>query len=96
MKEKLRHKRLRQLVSKVNQARKRQAKKVDLICNDLIAAQRSFIKSLNAFSFAANFYESIIGKTELKELFSIAGRLIKGEAVLDSAEIQMCFKNKKT
>ena len=77
MKEKLRYKRLRLLVSKVNQARKKQAKKIDLICNDLICAQRKFIKSLSSFSFTANFYEAIIAKTDLKELFSIAGRLIK-------------------
>jgi transcriptional regulator with GAF, ATPase, and Fis domain len=65
MEEKLRYKRLRQLVSKVNKARKKQAKKIDLI------------KSLSSFSFAANFYESIIAKTDLKELLSVAGRLIK-------------------
>lgn len=52
---------------------------MDLICNDLIAAHRSFIKSLNDFSFAANFYESIIGRTELKDLFNVAGRLIKDQ-----------------
>ncbi len=77
MKEKLRYKRLRELVSKVNRARKKQEKKIDLICNDLICAQRKFIKSLSSFSFTANFYEAIIAKTDLKELFSIAGRLIK-------------------
>lgn len=79
MNQKLRHKRLRQLVSRVNQVRKKQAQKIDLICNDLIAAQRSFIKSLNGFSFTANFYESIIGRTELKDLFNVAGGLIKDE-----------------
>ena len=79
MNEKLRHKRLLQLVSRVNRVRKKQAKKIDLICNDLIAAQRSFIKSLNDFSFTANFYESIIGRTELKDLFNVASRFIKDE-----------------
>lgn len=77
MKEKLRHKRLRQILSKVNQARKKQALKIDLICNDLINAHKRFIKSLSSFSFTANFFESIIAKTDLKELLSTAAVLIK-------------------
>jgi hypothetical protein len=79
MYDKLREKRLRGMVSKLNKERKRQAKKVDILCNDLIAAQRSFIKSLDSISFAANFYESIVGATNLDNLLNSACGLIKGE-----------------
>jgi len=74
---KQRHKRLRLLIKKLNKERKKQATKIDILCNDLIAAQRSFIKRLNTISFIANFYESIIGATELSNLLSTAAELVK-------------------
>jgi len=74
-----RHKRLRLLIKKLNTERKKQAKKIDILCNDLIAAQRNFIKRLNTISFVANFYESIIGTTDLSGLLHAAAKLIKAE-----------------
>jgi len=76
---KQRYKQLRLLVSKANKERKKQAKKIDILCNDLIAAHREFIKNLNTISFTANFYESIVGATELSGLILTAGKLIKDE-----------------
>ena len=74
-----RHKRLRLLISKLNKERRKQAKKIDMLCNDLIAAQRDFIRRLSTISFAADFYKSIIGITDLGRLLSIASKLIKDE-----------------
>jgi hypothetical protein len=74
-----RHRRLRLLIKKLNKERKKQAKKIDILCNDLIAAQRDFIKRLDTISFAADFYESIAGLTDLSSLLSTAGKLIKDE-----------------
>ena len=76
---KQRHKRLRLLITKLNKERKKQAKKIDILCNDFIAAQRDFIKKLNTISFTANFYESIIGTTDLGSLILTASKLIKDE-----------------
>jgi len=75
--DKLRHKRLRLLIKKLNKKRKKQAKKIDILCNDFIVAQRDFIKSLKTISFIANFYESIIGITDLNSLLNTAVKLIK-------------------
>jgi hypothetical protein len=75
--DKQRHRRLRLLIKKLNKERKKQAKKIDILCNDLIAAQRDFIGRLNTISFTANFYESIIGKTDLSDLLCTAVKLIK-------------------
>ena len=77
MDHKQRYKRLRLLISKLNKERKKQVKKIDILCNDLIAAQRDFIKRLNTISFTANFYETIVGTTELSNLILIASKLIK-------------------
>jgi hypothetical protein len=63
-----REKRIRWLVHTLNKVRKRQAKKIDILCNDFIASQRSFIKKLEMIAFVADFYESIVGITELQEL----------------------------
>jgi len=80
---KQRHKRLRLLIKKLNSERKRQAIKTDILCNDLIAAQRHFIKRLNTINFTANFYESIIGSADLNSLLSTASKLIK-EKIADA------------
>ena len=74
-----RHRRLRLLIKKFNKERKKQAKKIDILCNDLIAAQRDFIKRLDTISFAADFYESIAGLTDLNGLLSAVGKLTKDE-----------------
>ena len=79
MDHKQRYKRLRLLTAKLNKERKKQAQKIDILCNDLIAAQREFIKRLGTISFAADFYESIIGITDLSSLLYTACKLIKDE-----------------
>jgi hypothetical protein len=74
---KQRYRRLRLLISKLNKERKKQAKKIDILCNDLISAQRDFIKRLDTISFTANFYETIVGTMDLSSLILIASKLIK-------------------
>jgi transcriptional regulator with GAF, ATPase, and Fis domain len=76
---KQRHRRVRLLIKKLNKTRKKQAKKIDILCNDFIGAQRDFIKSLKTISFIANFYESIIGITDLNSLLYSVVQLIKEE-----------------
>ena len=77
MDSKQRKKRLRLLIGKLNKERKKQAKKIDILCNDLIAAQRDFIKRLSTISFTADFCESIIGVSDLNVLLYTASKLIK-------------------
>ena len=73
------NKRLRLLIAKLNKERKRQAKQIDILCNDLIAAQKQFLKALKVIGFAANFYEAIAGLTDLNELLCTTGNLIKDQ-----------------
>jgi len=77
--DKQRHRRLRLLIKKLNKDRKKQNQKIDILCNDLIAAQRNFIKRLGIINFAANFYESIIGTTDLNKLLYTTFEFIKAE-----------------
>lgn len=77
MGDEIRNKRLRLLVSRLNKERKKQAKQIDILCNDFVAAQKDFIKSLDTIGFAADFYEAIAGLTEPNELLCTAGNLIQ-------------------
>jgi hypothetical protein len=72
-----RNNRLRLLVSRLNKERKKQARQIDILCNDLLAAQKQFIRELKVISFCADFYESILGLTDLNELLACAAGLIK-------------------
>jgi hypothetical protein len=74
-----RHRRLRLSLKKLNKERKKQTQQIDILCNDLIGAQRNFIKRLNTISFIASFCESIIGTSDLNNLLYIAAGIIKAE-----------------
>jgi hypothetical protein len=52
---------------------------VDILCNDLVAAQREFMRRLNSVGFAARFYKDLLGLTDLRTLLSRAARLIREE-----------------
>ncbi len=79
MDQKQRDRRLRLLIRRLNKERKKQAQKIDLLCNDFILTQREFIERLNTINFTANFYESILGATDMSSLLYTAAKLIKEE-----------------
>jgi hypothetical protein len=72
-----RNKRLRMLIAKLNKQRKQQAKQIDILCNDIILAHKDFIKALKVIGFASDFYNAIIGLTDLNELLCTAGSYIQ-------------------
>ncbi len=74
-----RQRRLRLLIKGHNQERKRQARKVDILCTDLIAANRGLVRRLDGISFAAGFYKSLLGTGSLRGLLRRAGQLIAQE-----------------
>lgn len=76
---------MRLLTKKLNKERKKQGKQIDILCNDLISAQRDFMKRLKIVSFTANFYESILGATDLNHLLYTAVELIKEQ--IDGANV---------
>jgi len=74
-----RQKRLRLLVRKLNRQRKQQASQIDILCNNLIAAQRAFLIRLHGISFVAQFHKSLLGAADLNDLLRRAGRLLQQE-----------------
>jgi len=74
-----RSRKLRALFKVLNRQRKVQAQKIDILCNDIITAQKDFISRLNTVHFTAQFYETIIGTIDLRELLDKAGELLQHE-----------------
>ncbi|MBN1509866.1 MAG: hypothetical protein JW955_23670 [Sedimentisphaerales bacterium] len=74
-----RQRRLRLLIKRLNKERKRQASKVDILCNDLIGAQREFVRRLDHIGFVARFYKGLLGAADLRGLLGHACRLISEE-----------------
>lgn len=72
-----RQQRLRRLIKKLNRERKRQASQIDILCRDLVGAQRACINRLDGIGFAATFYKSLLGTTELRNLLTRATELIR-------------------
>lgn len=79
MNDERRNKRLRLLIKRLNKERKKQAKQIDILCNDFISAQKDFIKKLSIIGFAADFYEGISGVTDLNELLNASANLIRDQ-----------------
>jgi hypothetical protein len=75
------------MIKKLNRDRKKQNQKIDILCNDLIEAQRTFIKRLGIINFVANFYESIIGTTDLNKLLHTAVEFFRAE----NADVNITF-----
>lgn len=69
----------------LNKDRKKKALQIDILCNDLIATQRDFIKTLKTVAFTASFYESIVGMTDLDDLLFATVKQISRE--IDDAKI---------
>ena len=70
-------KRALRAVKKLNQIKRQNLKKIDILCNDMISMQRDFLDQLGLLTFSVNFYESITGQTEMSNLLDIAAGNIR-------------------
>jgi len=68
---------LRLLIKNLNKERKKQAKKTNVLCHGLVAAQKDFIKALANISFAADFYEALLEAPDLNALLANSAVLIQ-------------------
>jgi hypothetical protein len=56
-----RYMRVRELVRGINRQRKLQARKIDILCTDMVSAHRSMIERLDALTYTNSVYESLAG-----------------------------------
>jgi hypothetical protein len=67
----IRNKRVRLMVKALNKDRKKQARQIDLLCHDLIDAQRAFVRRLETIGFAAGLYKSLLGAKDTEQVLRI-------------------------
>lgn len=72
-----RNNRALKLVRKLNHIRHRQEQQIDILCNDIIGAQRDFIKQLRVLTFGVNFYELLLGHTDITSLLDSVGAMVR-------------------
>ncbi len=85
---------LRQLIRRLNNIRRIQKQKIDILCNDIIAAHGTFINHLKGFRFAADFYENLLGATNLDILAASAGEFLAEN--IESCSIAIIFTTPDT
>ena len=71
------------MVRSLHSCQKKQAGKIDVLCRDMVSAHREFSTKLAALSFAASYYESLLGCTDLDDLLDTAVQGIR-EAVKET------------
>ncbi len=72
-----RRKRIRYLVGKLNKERKQQAKKIDILCNDMVSAQKDFVNQIQSLMFCVKCYEALIGQRSQTVLLDTAAMFIR-------------------
>jgi len=75
--DKHRRKRIRRLVGQLNKERRKQAEKIDILCNDMVSAQKDFVNQIQSLIFSVNFYETLIGQKHQSALLDTAAVFIK-------------------
>lgn len=69
-------KRLKQLVRELNSQRHQQAKKIDILCNDMVGVHADFIRQLQILTFSIKFYESILCCGEIDTILDVSAETI--------------------
>jgi hypothetical protein len=62
--------RIRRLVSELNKQRRLQGRKIDILCNDIIASQKNFLNQLKKMNLQIELYESLIGTSDLASILN--------------------------
>lgn len=64
--------RIRSLIRKLNQTKRIQAGKIDILCNDIVSLHKDFAPTLQLLKFVAGFYQDLIGQNQLTHLLHFA------------------------
>ncbi len=62
------NKRALKVIRSLHSCQQNQADKIDILCREMVSAHRDFSTKLAALSFAASYYESLLGCTDLDDL----------------------------
>ena len=87
------NKRALKVIRSLHTCQKKQASKIDVLCRDMVSAHREFSTKLAALSFAASYYESLLGCTDLDDLLDTAVQGIREAAKETDAAIFLLSEN---
>lgn len=90
MSQKNRNERVRLMVKALNKDRKKQARQIDLLCHDLIDAQRAFVRRLEAIGFAAGLYKSLLGVQDTEQILRILNNEV--QLLLPSMDVNFVIR----
>jgi hypothetical protein len=85
-----RSKRVRLMVKALNKDRKKQARQIDLLCHDLVDAQRAFVKRLETIGFAAGLYKSFLGVQDTEQVIRIIINEVQSQ--FPSMDVNLVFR----
>ena len=86
----IRNKRVRLMVKALNKDRKKQGRQIDLLCHDLIDAQRAFVRRLETIGFAAGLYKSLLGVQNTEQVLRILVNEV--QSTLPSMDINLVLR----
>lgn len=86
--------RVRDLVHRLNNDRRQQAKKIDILCNDMVSAHKDFVKQLTIMTFGVKFYESVLDQPDLGSLLDMAVDTIA--SVVNNSKVSIFLLRDKT
>ncbi|MHC5137095.1 MAG: hypothetical protein ACYSN7_00945, partial [Planctomycetota bacterium] len=87
------NKRALKVIRSLHTCQKKQASKIDVLCRDMVSAHREFSTKLAALSFAASYYESLLGCTDLDDLLDTAVQGIRETVKETDAAIFLLSEN---
>jgi hypothetical protein len=87
------NKRALKVIRSLHTCQKKQAGKIDVLCRDMVSAHREFSTKLAALSFAASYYESLLGCTDLDDLLDTAVQGIREVVKETDAAIFLLSEN---
>ena len=87
------NKRALKVIRSLHTCQKKQAGKIDVLCRDMVSAHREFSTKLAALSFAASYYESLLGCTDLDDLLDTAVQGIREDVKETDAAIFLLSEN---
>lgn len=72
-----RKKRIRNIIKKIRQQQMRQAKQVEIVCSNMVAAHTEFANTVDGLCFMSQLYESLIGCSSIEQVFEASCRSFK-------------------
>jgi hypothetical protein len=91
--DKQRYKKARLLNHELNKLRHEQAKKINILCTDIVSAHTDFVKQLTNLTSAVNFYESLLGHNDQAGLLNTAAELIKSSVPNSNIAVFLVGRN---